>query len=466
MPLVRVIAEGVGPFERLDLDFSDGHGKPHLGPHILAGVNGSGKSTALRTIAWLLDRGKLGFEYDEWVQLLRGHSTSRAMAILRPSSASPFLLACAPAGDQHDELVPWADGALRQNGFSAEDGYGVVPFHTQGGSWLRVAPSRETNALFNIAAYSPTLALRRMRSPTFANRLSAPNVNCLSFDQTVRSEAVQSWLLNIDYGRAKARERSESGVQYSRSLARFEAALSEIYDEPVKFEVEFTPDAEPRLKMRGQSLNLSQLADGVRSTVGWIADYMMREDHLDWDPALKGRRPGLLLLDETDAHLHPKWQRRLLPAIRAALPDVQIIVTSHSPFVISSCPNSRVHVLKLDGQGRAYAEPPVDSPIGESVTTTLKEIFGVDSRFDVKTERELNEWNELKKQETAGKLPKAQLERLKELTTTLSARSEELRSIVASPLTIPDSVLHSLLETNGRKSPQRTPRKRRATVRR
>jgi ABC-type transport system involved in cytochrome c biogenesis ATPase subunit len=57
MPLLRLIAEGVGPFERLDLDFSDGHGNPHLGPHILAGVNGSGKSTALRAVAWTLHRG-------------------------------------------------------------------------------------------------------------------------------------------------------------------------------------------------------------------------------------------------------------------------------------------------------------------------------------------------------------------------------------------------------------------------
>ncbi|MGA2736529.1 MAG: hypothetical protein ABSG65_03660 [Bryobacteraceae bacterium] len=42
MPLLRLIAEGVGPFERLDVDLSDGKGNPHLGPHIFAGVNGSG----------------------------------------------------------------------------------------------------------------------------------------------------------------------------------------------------------------------------------------------------------------------------------------------------------------------------------------------------------------------------------------------------------------------------------------
>src|ERR1035438_8765545 len=84
MPILRLIAQGVGPFESLDIDFSDGNGKPHLGPHILAGVNGSGKSTVLRTIAWVLDQGKRGFQYDEWEQALKGYDFSRALMAMAP----------------------------------------------------------------------------------------------------------------------------------------------------------------------------------------------------------------------------------------------------------------------------------------------------------------------------------------------------------------------------------------------
>lgn len=40
MALTQLVAEGLGPFDRLELDLSDGAGKPHLGPHIIAGVNG------------------------------------------------------------------------------------------------------------------------------------------------------------------------------------------------------------------------------------------------------------------------------------------------------------------------------------------------------------------------------------------------------------------------------------------
>jgi predicted ATP-binding protein involved in virulence len=231
-----------------------------------------------------------------------------------------------------------------------------------------------------------------------------------------------------------------------------------LYEEDVAFDVDLEPSFQPRLKAFGRSLDFSQLPDGMRSTVGWIADFMMRQDLVKWDRALGGKRPGVLLLDEVDAHLHPLWQRKLLPAMREALPDAQILVTSHSPFVISSCPGSRVHVLELDDSGRASVRPPVDSPIGESVTTTLKEIFGVDSRFDVLTERELDEWNTLKRSEVAGLASRYNRSRLEQLTVTLGERSEELKSIVASPRTIPESVLRSLTA----EKPHQVKRKKRA----
>ena len=91
---MRLIAEGVGPFQTLDIDLSDGKGKPHLGPHILAGVNGSGKSTILRTIALLLDWGQGGFQHDDWSQVLRGHGYSRALVVVQPPGGRPYVWAC------------------------------------------------------------------------------------------------------------------------------------------------------------------------------------------------------------------------------------------------------------------------------------------------------------------------------------------------------------------------------------
>ena len=336
-------------------------------------------------------------------------------------------------------------------------------------TWIRFPhklPGDEgVSASFNVAAYSPSKSLRHLSDPDLTNTLSDWSTNCLSFEESVQNASIQSWLLSIYSKRAIAHERKQSGDEYTRSLGRFEAALRLIYDQNVSFDVEIEPRFQPRLRMMGKNLNFSQLPDGVRSTVAWVSDFMMRQDLVKWDTALGEKRPGFVLLDEVDAHLHPFWQRRLLPAMRNALPDVQMIATSHSPFVISSCPDSRVHVLELDEHGVARPRTPINSPIGESVVTTLKEIFGVESRFDILTEQELNEWNDLKREESKGKLSEDRQSKLEYLTVTLSERSEELRSIVASPRSVPQTVLESLLGAVPRGSSSRGPKKRKTSSR-
>ena len=157
------------------------------------------------------------------------------------------------------------------------------------------------------------------------------------------------------------------------------------------------PEPVPRVYWGGQALSLGQLPDGVRSTLAWIADYLRRQEIFAWETGQPGLRKGILLIDEVDAHLHPKWQRHILPAMRAAFPEVQIIVTTHSPFVIASCREARVHVLELDEKGRATARPPIPAPVGQRIGATIKDIFGVSSDYDLETEAELNEWNELER---------------------------------------------------------------------
>ncbi len=465
MPLMRLIAEGVGPFRTLDVDLSDGKGRPHVGPHILAGVNGSGKSTILRTIAWVFDRGERGFEYDDWSQALVGHKHSRALAVLRPPGMEPYLCACSKGRgeDMALALLEWAGSVLLREFPSlskelANSRLMLDHSRSNESTWVRFpmesAAYANPGCLFNFAAYSPSKSLRHLANPDLTSTLSDWSSNCLAFEDSVQNASIQSWLLSLYSKRAIALGRKQSGNEYTQSLGRFEAAMELIYGQNVGFDVEIEPKFQPRLRIMGKSLNFSQLPDGVRSTVAWVADFMMRQDLVKWDPSLNGKRPGFLLLDEIDAHLHPSWQRLLLPAMRKALPDVQIIATSHSPFVISSCPDSRVHVLELDEQGFAHPRPPLDAPIGESVVTTLKEIFGVESRFDILTERELNEWNELKRQESKGALSSANERKLESLTLTLSDRSEELRAIVASPRSVPKAVLESLLVDATKKAPK------------
>jgi hypothetical protein len=460
-----LVAEGVGPFEKLDLDLSDGKGNPHLGPHILAGVNGSGKSTVLKTIAWVLDRQGWGFDHHEWKHSLAGHKASRAALQLRSpggevAAESVSLLVSAESVPSLREWFEERISRKRSAGLRVvtaprpqmsprySDDREPLPYDL--GllrDWgMETAFDATRSWFYSVAAYAPSPKLRYLAHPDTTKSPSSPFENALAFGETVRNDLVQAWLANLHSRPAIAREMKQPAEKYVQALARFESALRLIYEDSRRLVPELEPSLHPEIQVGGQRLNFSQLPDGVRATIGWLSDFMMRQDLMQWDPRLNGKRPGLLLLDEVETHLHPQWQRTLLPALREALPDVQIIVTSHSPFVISSCPGSRVHVFGIDESGRASLRQSCDAPVGESITTTLMGIFGVESRFDVLTEKELDEWYELSRKEAVRRLSAAGRRRMHTLADTLAGRSEELRSLVLKPVRPPKSI-ESLLKT-------------------
>jgi len=95
--------------------------------------------------------------------------------------------------------------------------------------------------------------------------------------------------------------------------------------------------------------------------------------------------PGLLLIDEAENQLHPKWQKRLMRTILDIFPNLQIIATTHSPFIIASVPNARLfvcqakqdHCIVVD-ETAEYSNKPVDeilmSPLFEATQPFSEEI--------------------------------------------------------------------------------------------
>ncbi|MFR2257935.1 MAG: AAA family ATPase [Clostridium sp.] len=56
--------------------------------------------------------------------------------------------------------------------------------------------------------------------------------------------------------------------------------------------------------------------------------------------------PGIVLIDELDMHLHPKWQWNVIKALEETFPNIQFIVATHSPIIISSCKNENLILIK------------------------------------------------------------------------------------------------------------------------
>ena len=96
----------------------------------------------------------------------------------------------------------------------------------------------------------------------------------------------------------------------------------------------------------GETLNVHQLSQGEKSLLALVGDIARRLAIMN--PGLEhptdGR--GIVLIDEVDLHLHPRWQKDLICNLRATFPNCQFILTTHSPIVISDTPD--VQVLSLD----------------------------------------------------------------------------------------------------------------------
>ena len=134
----------------------------------------------------------------------------------------------------------------------------------------------------------------------------------------------------------------------------------------------------PRLHMAvdkdGRSLNVLQLSQGEKSLMALVGDIARRLAMMnpELDNPLHG--DGIILIDEVDMHLHPSWQRNLVPRFTATFPNCQIILSTHSPLVISDQKDILVYLLN---DGEIIALPPL---YGEDVNTVLLEVMDTDIR--------------------------------------------------------------------------------------
>lgn len=129
---------------------------------------------------------------------------------------------------------------------------------------------------------------------------------------------------------------------------------------------------------RGE-LPLSLLSDGVRTMLALVADVARRCASLN--PQLSDRAavdtPGVLIVDEVDMHLHPRWQQQVLALLQRAFPALQIIVSTHSPHVLSTVDKSSIRVLHTES-GDVSVETPTLQTRGVESANVLATVMDVD----------------------------------------------------------------------------------------
>ena len=140
-------------------------------------------------------------------------------------------------------------------------------------------------------------------------------------------------------------------------------------------------------------LAVNQLSDGIQAVFALVADLAYRcyllNSHLG-DEATK-QTPGIVLIDEVDMHLHPKWQQTILTQLRTAFPGIQFIVTTHSPQVLSTVAAENIRIIHENGE----IETPTEQSEGIASNEILARILGVNPTPDIDIARKLSEYRAL-----------------------------------------------------------------------
>jgi predicted ATP-binding protein involved in virulence len=136
----------------------------------------------------------------------------------------------------------------------------------------------------------------------------------------------------------------------------------------------------PLLRMtadkQGEELMVNQLSDGEKCLLALAGDLARRlaiaNPNPDCNP-LEGS--GVVLIDEIELHLHPKWQRAIIPNLKKTFPNCQFIITTHSPQVISDL--KCVHLLRSTSEGIAIDRVP---SFGKDSNRILETLMGTPER--------------------------------------------------------------------------------------
>ena len=307
-------------FKHLELDFTKDDGSIRKWT-ILLGANGTGKSTILRALglitagsdslaevigdpAYWIRNGSNSCQIEAMLQTREGEEHQLILKIPRNDSLTDIL------SRTKSSLQPLNDALSRSNSNYFVAGYGAS---------RRLASDR---------------TLRRKSSSYRYRR--AQSVATL-FDNDALLDSLEAWAMDLDY------LKNDRGIKTVRSvLSSFLPGL--------KFENIDKERGSLLFKTPDGIVPLQYLSDGYQNVAAWIGDLLHRITDVfdEYSSPLKVR--GVLMIDEVDLHLHPEWQRSLYSFLQKKLPNLQLIVTTHSAVTAQQAEGQEVHYLTRRGK--------------------------------------------------------------------------------------------------------------------
>lgn len=321
--------ENIKCFEKLIIKFSEAE-KPHKWVTLL-GENGVGKSTLLQAlglllagpeganqlltkpIGWVSDESKPG-KISARIHKSKGDPGEYGKERKRAAfSYTYFITGSQKVSIRNKEytepaIVENADrtmGWLRQNTFLAK-----------GNGWFAAG----------FGAFRRLTRLNQIIVPTLQTPVRATGF-ASQFHENEPLAAFEQWFVHLDYRIAKNKD-----VIAERQQKLAVAAINRVLPDGIKFD-SVNSDGRILFDVKGDKVPTLSLSDGYRSVLALAGELIWRLLMSFPDSENPLLEEGVVLIDEIDIHLHPAWQRKLPTTLRELFPNIQFIVTTHSPFI-------------------------------------------------------------------------------------------------------------------------------------
>ncbi|WP_406740240.1 AAA family ATPase [Streptomyces atratus] len=431
MYVARLRLDGVRGFRgirRVDLDFQRPDGG-YAGWTVLAGRNGSGKTTLLRAIALGLAGYRRASQLDGRIEDHLSHGLKRGSLTVELRADPQADTGAAPGGETlkaellwqperepvTDDDVPPTDHRFRGGGRIDTLLWSSAPprgwFHAGYGPFRRITGT----GLYERDAQQPdrTDALRTL------------------FDERTALTEAFDWLRSVHTRRLEKRPGAQELMADVLALLNDGLLPDRVSIEDVDSEGMWLRGSDESGAI-GPRIELRRMSDGQRTVVALVLD-IVRQMHAAYGSLdvqdRNGRpwlpHPGVVLIDEVDAHLHMTWQQRIGEWLTRHFPAIQFIVSTHSPYICQAADPGGL--IRLPGVGEQ--EPPrhVDEDLyrrivyGTGDDAALSELFGLDSPYSEEAREKRQELVDLEMLMVTGRADDAQRRRYAEIRDELSS---------------------------------------------
>lgn len=206
--------------------------------------------------------------------------------------------------------------------------------------------------------------------------------------------------------------------ELSATRAAIETFMQGLGEEDEHVSVMYDFEAEEVVVLIGEEqMPLRLMSSGYRSVIGMVADLAFRIALLN--PHLRENAvqetPGIVLIDELDLHLHPKWQWKIVEDLKRTFPKVQFIATTHAPIIIASCKEGEIIQLSEESVENTTKHT---NAYGWQVEDILEQVMNSQNR-DASVEYKISEVERLYAKKMEQQLNETERQKLRKLEKEL-----------------------------------------------